>query len=274
MNTSGSRIEVMLGGHDLEMETIAALVESALPGAIVDAGLDWGARASAYRHQILEALERGVTPVLVELEWDLDISRELAIEIDHHGSRAGRDAPTSLHQVFALLELPSSRWTRWYDLVAANDRGHVRAMVEMGATREEIREVRRLDLMAQGATEADFAIAREAVAARESHARGELTVVRLSHGRASVVADLLHPALGGPGYAALAVVSPNQINVWGSGELVAWLESEFPGGWYGGELPVSGFWGRKGPDDGLVSRIADHFRQAPGTGSARSGQSD
>ncbi len=59
--------------------------------------------------------------------------------------QASYDKPTSLQQIFALLGLSAERWTRWFALVAANDRGHIAEMVGLGATPEEIAQVRAAD---------------------------------------------------------------------------------------------------------------------------------
>src|SRR5207249_1075933 len=110
-----------------------------------DKRLAWGARASAYAGEIASCLGAGRTPVLVELEDDVGVGDAGVVVVDHHGPRAAHEAPTSLHQVFALLGLASRCWTRRYDLVAANDRGAVRALVAAGATRAEIEEIRAAD---------------------------------------------------------------------------------------------------------------------------------
>ena len=56
-----------LGGADLEMATIRALVTETLgPRAVVDKGLGWGGKVSDYAAE-LAALPSGVVPVLVEL---------------------------------------------------------------------------------------------------------------------------------------------------------------------------------------------------------------
>lgn len=110
-----------LGGHDLEMLTIRELLLEVAPDRFYDNGLAWGAKASAYRPEIAKSLEQGLTPALVELVNDLGLQSTQFIEIDHHGEHAGANQPTSLHQVFNLLGLPSERWTRWLELVATND---------------------------------------------------------------------------------------------------------------------------------------------------------
>ena len=239
-----------LGGHDLEMQTIGELLRRHVTASrIHDKNLSWGARASAYQAEIHAAFDAKMTPVLIELMDDLELdAARIIVVVDHHGARAGQDAPTSLEQIFALLELPSAEWTRWFELVAANDKGHVAEMLERGASLKEIIEVRRADRAAQGITSEEEAAAEEAVKRAEVFAAGRLTVVRLAHSRAAAVTDRLERALGGAGYENLLVVSPGQVNFFGAGEHVRALDAHFPGGWYGGALPVRGFWGFSADD--------------------------
>ena len=183
--------------------------------------------------------------MLVELQPDLAIAAERVILVDHHGDRAGREQPTSLEQVFALLQLPASRWTRWFDLVAANDRRHVRGMLALNppATTGELRRVRAADRAAQGITAVQEQAGTLAVAAAHVLAKGQLTVIELPHDRVAAAADQLEPALGGAGYQNLLIYSPQQVNFFGSGLVIARLVAGFPGGWFGGSLPDRGFWG-------------------------------
>lgn len=233
-----------LGGNDLEMETIRGLLR-AVRAEVHDDRLTWGAKASHYGPTITDALARGLTPALVELEADIPLPADAVVIVDHHGALAGADAATSLEQVFALLGLPASAWTREFELVAANDRGHIDGLVRAGATRDEIIRIRRADRTAQGVSGAEEREAADAVARAERPAEG-LTIVRLPHARTAPVADALHPALGGPGYDCLVVTSPGEINVFADGATIARLDAQFPGGWKGGSLPERGFWGRAG----------------------------
>lgn len=236
-----------LGGHDLEMVTIRDLLLEVAPDRSYDKELVWGAKTSAYQKEIAETLAQGLMSVLIELTDDLGLKPEQYLLVDHHGDRAGEKKPTSLHQVFDLLRLPPERWTRWFELVAANDRGYIPAMVEMGATREEISKVRAADRAAQGITLEEEAEGERAAAHPETIADGLLTVVHLPHSRTATVTDRLQPELGGAGYQNLLVYCPDQVNFFGSGKLVLALNEKFPGGWYGGALPARGFWGHNVP---------------------------
>jgi hypothetical protein len=233
-----------LGGRDLEMTTVRELLETE-GAAFFDHRLGWGAKASDYQEEIRQALDEGRVPVLVELQVDMDLPSGNIRVVDHHGQRAGATAPTSLRQVFDLLELPSDRWTRHMELVAVNDRAYLPGMKALGATTEEMREIRRLDREAQGVTSEEERGAEIAVSARRMLLGGRLTVVRCPHDRTATVTDRLHADLGGPGYVNLLVLGPNEWAFFGEGALVECLDRTYPGGWKGGDLPKAGFWGRK-----------------------------
>lgn len=243
--TSRSQADLMffLGGRDLEMVTIKELLMNFAPDRIQDKQLAWGAKASDYWNEIKSCLASGKTAVLVELDNDLGLEEECIVIVDHHGERAGAYQPTSLHQVFALLDLPAEQWTRWYELVAANDRGYIPAMRELGATADEVGEVRRQDRAAQGVTPAEEVAAEEAIEKAESLAGGGLIVVHLPHAHTAPVTDRLEFAAGERGTQNILIISPTQVNFSGNGELIKNLVAEFPGGWYGGALPARGFWG-------------------------------
>ncbi|MBI5328191.1 MAG: hypothetical protein HZB80_07860 [Deltaproteobacteria bacterium] len=251
------KLTFFLGGHDLEMLTIREILEEHAPGRFFDKGLSWGAKASDYRKEIQEVLANGRVPVLVELTLDMEIDEGLTIIIDHHGERAGSDNPTSLHQIFDLLNLPQDKWTRWFDLVAANDRGYIPAMLETGATQEEIIKVRAADRAAQGITAEEEAEGEKAAANAEVFADGMLTLVCLPHTRTATVADRLEASLGGPGYKNLLIISPTQVNFFGAGKLIYVLDEAFPGGWYGGALPERGFWGHGNPVPDVMPLLMD-----------------
>jgi hypothetical protein len=255
-----------LGGNDLEMEEIRALLREAGRGdRIVDRGLSWGARASAYANEIRDALTRGETPVLVELIDDLpaDIDRARLVEIDHHGDRAGADQPAAIEQVFQRLGLPPSAWTRRRALVAANDVGHVPALRRVGATAAEIRDIRDADRRAQGVSEAVEAESRRALAAAEQV--GPLLVVRTTAPTSSAIADFVLPEYGGSGADDLLVVMPDTVSFYGRGAVIADLK-EVPGSWWGGALPERGYWGVTVSDeaaDAVVARVSRLLERDP-----------
>ena len=253
----------LLGGHDLEMLTIRELLQVYAPDAFIDKRLVWGARASDYRPEIDRAIKNRLTPVLIELQNDLGLSPPEVIIIDHHGPLAGADAPTSLHQVFELLGLPPEAWTRRMELVAANDRGHIQALKDIGATGEEIAEIRAADRATQGITPEEERQAEEALAAAVTVCGGALTIVSIPHGRTAAVTDRFAPELGGPGVENLLVVSPGEASFFGSGHMVALLARRYPGGWYGGSLPERGYFGISPSPDDFISYLQDMLCETP-----------
>jgi hypothetical protein len=264
---SSARLVFMLGGHDLEMATIRELLSAHAPCRCLDKGLSWGAKASDYADDIRSSISLGQVPVLVELDDDLGLNGPAekdgpphrAILVDHHGRLAGKDQPTSLHQVFSLLELAPALWTRWFELVAANDRGYIPALLECGATRDEIVKVRAADRAAQGITLEQEEQGERAVRTRQVLARGRLTVVALPHNRCAAVADRLEPEMGGPGYENLLIISPGSVNIFGLGSLIIDLSREFPEGYFGGALPDRGFWGHPLPLPTVLAFVLHHL---------------
>jgi len=248
--TDLNQLAFFLGGRDLEMATIAELLAEHAPGAIVfDKKLSWGAKASDYAEELQQIMNSGRTAVLIELEPDLELPAGRLLWIDHHNERAGVDRPTSLEQTLRLLDIgegdvPPDTWRHW-QLVSANDKGHIREMLKLRPqpTQEEMIDIRRLDRSAVGVTEKEEAEAKEAIERRQTLAGGELTVVHLSHQRASAVADLMDSLLGGPGFENLLVQCPGELYFWGAGGYVNKLHEKL-GGFKGGALPERGFWGK------------------------------
>jgi len=245
MKSKVDKLIFFLGGRDLEMLTVRELLdEKGVP--YYDKGLSWGAKASDYEEEIEKVIESGLTPVFVELTDNLELSQESRILVDHHGEKARRNTST-LRQVFELLEIPSEQWTQWFELVDANDRGHIRSLIEIGASKYEIIKVREADRRAQGITNEQERQGRLAAVQAETLLNGKLTVVELPHSKTAVVTDQLHPALGGSGYENLLIISPDEVNFYGKGNIVIELSRRFPDGWYGGSLPDHGFWGHGDP---------------------------
>ena len=93
----------------------------------------------------------------------------------------------------------------------------------------------------QGVSAADEAEARRAIAARRQD--GRLTLIVTTSHTSSAIADLMLPELGGPGYQRLVVVMPDKIGVFGDGAAIKALGADYPGSWWGGDLPAAGYWG-------------------------------
>lgn len=227
-----------LGGMDLEMQEIRELLVSTNE-QFYDKGLAWGASVDDYSLEILAAISAGNTPVLIELSGK---APKEAIVVDHHGDRAGENA--SIRQVHDLLREAGHNieWTRHHQLVATNDVGHIQAMQAMGATREEIAEIRAADRAAQGITSGQEAEGERAVSQAVIFALPDaVTAVVLHHGKTATVMDRL--ALLETPPQNVVIFSPGETNFYGDGDRIERLDAAFPGGWKGGQLPVRGFWG-------------------------------
>ncbi len=246
-----------LGGRDLEMQTIAELLDKRAPLSYADKGLSWGAKASDYKDMIDDCFNRHITPVLVELADDVGAETRGAIIIDHHNEKSGAAKATSLEQVFQMLGLKNKDWSPYYALVAANDRGYIAEMLKITDKIDNIRRIREADRKAQGITDEEENAAAAAVRNMRVTHDGELTIITLPHNRTPAVADRLAPELGGPGYKTLLVYTKDgaHVSVSQKGEIIQRLNARFPGGWYGGSLPNYGFWGINGRPDNIEDEL-------------------
>lgn len=124
-----------LGGHDAEMCAIKEILEAeGLP--FYDKNLSWGATLSDYKEE-LKTLRSDNVAVLVELAVNLPLP-ENAIVIDHHCEKAGTNKPTSIEQIADLLGLTLNRRQQ---LIAANDRAHIKGLKAIGADEREIEAI-------------------------------------------------------------------------------------------------------------------------------------
>lgn len=211
-----SRRMFLLGGQDLEMQTI----ESVLRGngaSFENHNLRWdNAFLSSYKDVVEEyAGNPEVTLYGVELMEDIAAPANY-VRIDHHNDFSGM--PSSLEQVMTVLGQPMNRHQK---LVAANDARYIPGMESLGATRTEIEEIRRADRRAQGVTDEDERAAELAVKQASGDASG-LYVVRTGIHRFSPICDRLYP------YRRLLIYNDSEFMFYGEGvpELRALLARE------------------------------------------------
>ena len=155
--------------------------------------------------------------------------------------------PTSIEQIRDLIGA-SGLWSRWRELVAANDKGHAAGMRMLGASAEEIRCVRDADRRAQGVTAKIEAESRRALAA--AGRAGGLLIIATTAPTSSAISDFLLTEYGGPGECDAFVATSRSLNFFGDGRVVRELARRH-GGWSGGTLPERGFWGAP-RDTGLL----------------------
>ena len=269
-----------LGGDDAEMRLIRQHLEEAGID-FVDAGLGWGAKASAYGQEAFAQAERdGFIPVLVELEVDCDLP-EKAVVVDHHGDRA--DESPAILQVLSLLGQEPNRWDL---VVAANDAGWYPGLMGeadipgMGrltppASEEEMKKVR-----FTGYSDEIMSEVNRALLANEEFI-GPVRVVRMAHSKCGPVGDSLAiPAiLKGVEIPQYIVFSEDgETNFSGDGALCAALSEKFPkapapwnpeqeakcfsGGAGYGKAGETAFWGGYSPQGEILSFIEKYFKKA------------
>lgn len=174
----------LLGGHDLEMLEIRHLLENHHI-RFEDKGLGWSnARLSAYANII--ASEPDADFYGIELQEDYPLPQYYT-RIDHHNDY--NHHPAAILQVAQLLGVEPD----WHlQLVAANDAGYIPAMQALGATDNEIADIRRQDRAAQGVTEEDERLAEKSIAENLTVC-GDLVVVKSLTSRFSPICDRLFP---------------------------------------------------------------------------------
>jgi hypothetical protein len=244
-NSNINNMVVFAGGYDGEMLAIINACREA-GVELVDKHLGWGASASAYTSEIAQAVSEGKTPVLVELTLDIEVP-STSIIVDHHNENV--DKPASLIQVLNLIGVEPSREQQ---LIAANDCGYIPGMLALGATAEEVAKVRYADRAAQGITPEQEIEAERAIAAAE--VVNGVTIVRMAHSKTATVCDRLFNSA--KEQRLLILSEDGESNFFGNGELCKLLQGEKTGktpegwdtyshfgGWIGGNLPISGFWG-------------------------------
>ena len=161
-----------LGGSDLEMQSIKELLEQEAI-IYVDKELRWGAKLSSYQKELEEFKEHTIYGI--ELIEDI-IPPKNYHKIDHHNALSHK--PSSLFQVLKLL---GKKPTREQELISANDVGHIEAMKCMGATPEEIANIRKRDRQMQGVRAKEEQIAIE-----------ELKQIKKEHGIYLLRTSLTH----------------------------------------------------------------------------------
>lgn len=257
-----SNMVAFLGGYDAEMLAIADACRKAGVD-VVDKHLGWGAAASAYTEEIADAISAGKTPVLIELTLDIELPVS-AIVVDHHNENAGK--PASILQVLSLLGVKP---TRSQLLIAANDCAYIPGMLALGATPEEVATVRLADRAAQGITPEQEAEAERAIAAAE--VVNGVTIVKMSHSKTATVCDRLFSP--DKEQRLLILSEDGESNFFGNGELCNLLRGEDTskktaegytiyshfGGWIGGNLPTSGYWGGYADQKKVEKFVIDFF---------------
>lgn len=237
----GMRKIFLLGGYDLEMLEIKNILESIEDVKIFDQELTWDNASLNQYKDILARYENNPEYKIygIELtESNYPTLPENYFKIDHHNDFNNK--PSSLEQIASLFDTNLSRYLQ---LVAANDKAYIPGMLNLGATSEEIAEIRRKDREAQGVTEHDEELAEKAIHEKEIY--GDLIIVKSETSRFSPICDRLFP------YKQLLIYTEQELVFYGEKKsyLVELFESEIQKG--------KMFHG--GGDNGYIGTVRDCF---------------
>ncbi len=221
--------------NDGEAQTIVALLKRNGEVVLVTAqswGASWDGLEAEIKSAVSSAIADGDTVYGIELQGAAPAG---AVNLDHHCyENDDRSNPkSSIEQVASVIGV---KLTAFEQAVAANDKGYIPLMREQGFDNDTIQKVRLLDRSAQGITPEQEAAAE--VAITKAEATGKLTVVRLAHSKCATVTDRMY----GQYTNLLVLCEDGESDFYGDGGIIAELQSRF-GGWSGGQLPKSGFWG-------------------------------
>ncbi|MCB9386057.1 MAG: hypothetical protein H6509_15710 [Bryobacterales bacterium] len=242
----------VLAENDGEAVEVRRLLEAA-GERLVLSRQGWGAR--------WDTLEEGCRRALLEFRHSHPDAEVLGVElagpnevgarnIDHHRYKdEDRSHPLSaLEQVAQIVGVPLDRRQQ---LVAANDRGYIPAMLALGASQAEVADVRRQDRKAQGIDEETERIAQRDLEGLQR--RGGRVFVECSINPTSAHAD----ALFGKADESL-LAGPSEWSYEGGRhrELAAmdWPEQHWSGG-----APERGYFGIEAPSEASQGRLKAWF---------------
>jgi len=231
-----------LGGYDAEMVAIKEILDEKRI-SYFDKKLKWGAKLSEYKEELSKISENQI-PVFIELNIDINYPERSKI-IDHHGGNAGKDKKTSIEQVAELLGVELNRKQL---LISANDKNYIWGMIEIGATDEEIKEIRSLDKKAQGVTEEDEKNAELSIKHYLKRLSYDTVIIYSLTEKISPIIDRVYKY-----YRHIFIITPSdEINYSGTGQIVELLIKHYEKlketnqniyYWYGGNLPKRGYFG-------------------------------
>lgn len=229
-----SKIIFLLGGYDLEMLEIKKILKKHnIP--YFDNHLSWDNALLLNYRDVLAQYGNNHDYQLYGIElrntgiYSIPENYQL---IDHHNEY--NKLQSSLEQVANILQIPL---TRKQQLKAANDKGYIPAMKLLGATDEEIFNIRLQDRKAQGVTKKDELLVGKAI--ENKKLLGDVTVVEALSFAFSPICDRLYP------YKKLLIYTSQNLMYYGENKykLVNAFQKEIALGnmFYGGN--ESGFFG-------------------------------
>ena len=246
-----------IGGHDAEMCEIKTIL-TRNGCQFYDNDLAWNtANLSAYKSE-LQNFPVDSIPVFIELKQDIPYPQN-SIFIDHHGENSGFNVETSLEQIAKRIGVELDRRQQ---LICANDRGHIRGMLAIGASDEEVLDIRAYDRQSQGCSDFDCALGEEAIRNNlEEPFPGVAVVTSLTSKSAAIVDRLWNR------YQSIVIKLPdNVLSASAPGTAISKLFKHYAdlkrynpdiSFWYGGNLPSYGYFGSNYYDERIISMVAE-----------------
>lgn len=244
---------VVAGGKDLEMVTIVAKCrENGIE--VIDNGLSWGESSAKNADAVAQAMADGKKVLFIEPIFNAEYPRPAgSVVIDHHGELFS--LPAAILQFCAYFGIEPTRDDL---LIAANDSGYIPGMMAIGATPEEISEIRRQDRAAQGITPEQEAEAVRAIS--DAEIENGVTIVKMAHSKTATVADRLFSA--DKPQNLLVLSGDGEVNYFGNGALCAKLKDTFEG-WNGGsglgDPNGTGYWGGYPDHEAVLAFVVNYF---------------
>ena len=148
----------VIPNNDGEARRAAEILRAAGASHLQISGQEWGATLDKepLDPQKLSHVKRVVVFEIPGAETEVKLKRQglEVIPIDHHAYKGldRRRPESSLEQLMALIHWPMSRTD---EALAINDRGYIPGLKKMGLSEDQIRQIRKYDLIAQGRSEHD-----------------------------------------------------------------------------------------------------------------------
>jgi hypothetical protein len=220
--------------NDGESYVIAELLkQSNVPFLVTNQkwGASWQGLESDIINKVINAINNGVEVFGIELQGYIDGVKN----IDHHNYSWLNDDRShdlsSLEQVAKLLKI---KLTPFQKAVSENDKGYIPLMQKNKRSKKMIEEVRALDRKSQGISEEAEKEAERAIS--NLSILNDLTIIQCGHSKCAPITDRLYGK-----YKNLFIISPGELNFFGSASVVKKLEVNFSG-WSGGSGDNK-FWG-------------------------------
>jgi len=197
----------LLGGHDLEMLEIKRILLSHNE-LVYDLNLTWNNAFLLHYKDILVKHENNLNLTIYGIELIFFQEDRIPTNfklIDHHNQFSNN--PSSIEQIAELIGIKLSREQ---ELISANDKGYIKAMLKMNATENEIKSIRLKDRQAQGVTDLDEILAKKSIEKMEKHK--DVLVVKAETPMFSAIIDNLYP------FNKLIIYSEDDLTYYGKGK--------------------------------------------------------